>query len=96
MYGFTIVGHNDVDFCGQHHSFRPPFAIVLVLEVRPLNWKVVKVVGTAVMPSLQNAAPGAKSSKFQALNPFTPFLAQPVRYQRMILLPIPDNISDTM
>jgi thiol-disulfide isomerase/thioredoxin len=29
------------------------------------------------MSSLQNTAPGAKSSKFQALNPFTPFLAQP-------------------
>eukprot|EP00934_Nitzschia_sp_Nitz4_P008868 Nitzschia sp. Nitz4//scaffold20_size174350//121287//122292//NITZ4_002117-RA/size174350-snap-gene-0.249-mRNA-1//-1//CDS//3329541854//8858//frame0 len=29
------------------------------------------------MPSLQNAAPGSKSSKFTALNPFTPFLAQP-------------------
>lgn len=29
------------------------------------------------MPSLQNAAPGANSSKFTALNPFTPFFAQP-------------------
>jgi thiol-disulfide isomerase/thioredoxin len=29
------------------------------------------------MPSFQNVAPGTKSSKFQALNPFTPFLAQP-------------------
>lgn len=29
------------------------------------------------MPSLQSAAPGAKSSKMKALNPFTPFLAQP-------------------
>jgi thiol-disulfide isomerase/thioredoxin len=29
------------------------------------------------MPSLQNAAPGALSSKMQGLNPFTPFLAQP-------------------
>jgi hypothetical protein len=31
------------------------------------------------MPSFQNAAPGGKSMKFtDALNPFTPFLAQPV------------------
>jgi len=29
------------------------------------------------MPSLQNSGPGGKSSKFQGLNPFTPFLAQP-------------------
>lgn len=36
---------------------------------------------STIMPSLQDTAPGAKSSKFQSLNPFTPFLAQPVRSQ---------------
>lgn len=36
------------------------------------------------MPSMQGTAPGAKSSKFTALNPFTPFLAQPVRDSSLV------------
>ena len=37
------------------------------------------------MPSMQNAAPGTKSMKFQdGLNPFAPFLSRPVSFVRLI------------
>ena len=37
------------------------------------------------MPSMQNAAPGSKSMKFQdGLNPFAPFLSRPVSFFNLI------------
>lgn len=56
------------------HKFHPIW-IAVASFIAPVQRKGKQ---QDLMPSLQNAAPGAKSSKIQGLNPFTPFLVQPV------------------
>ena len=51
-----------------------------IVSYRFSKTKQTKQNKQATMPTFQDTAPGTKSSKFTALDPFAPFLAQPVRF----------------
>ena len=71
-------------------------SLALVLDVCPKpQWHASKInhcyafqnytLLEFTMPSMQNAAPGTKSMKFQdGLNPFAPFLSRPVSFIRSV------------